>query len=53
MPVPVATIFYKAIISLMTLNAVILCPHPGAKACCVDAAEYLAEVAEAAGAPRV
>lgn len=49
---PVATVYYKSIISLMTRNAVILCPHPGANACCVDAADYLAEVAEKAGAPK-
>jgi acyl-CoA reductase-like NAD-dependent aldehyde dehydrogenase len=49
---PVTTIYYKGIISLMTRNAVILCPHPAAKECCVHAADMIAEVAEKAGAPK-
>ncbi|MEH6579430.1 MAG: aldehyde dehydrogenase family protein [Amphritea sp.] len=49
---PVATVFFKSMISLMSRNAVILCPHPGAKECCTHAAEFLAEVAEKAGAPK-
>ncbi len=49
---PVATVYYKSIISLMTRNAVILCPHPGAKSCCADAAHHLADAAEKAGAPK-
>lgn len=49
---PVTTIYYKSIISLMTRNAVILCPHPAAKECCVHAADLMAEVAERAGAPK-
>ncbi len=32
-------------------NAIILSPHPQAKACCTDAARLLAEAAKAAGAP--
>ena len=48
---PVTTIYYKAIISLMTRNSVILCPHPAAKECCVHAAEYITKIAESAGAP--
>ena len=35
----------------MTRNAIILSPHPGAKACSADAARTLAEAAKAAGAP--
>ncbi|MCR8924363.1 aldehyde dehydrogenase family protein [Dasania sp. GY-MA-18] len=49
---PVATIYYKAMMSLMTRNAMILCPHPSAKNCCVDAADLVAEIAEKAGAPK-
>ena len=49
---PVATVFYKGIISLATRNAVILCPHPAAKACSVDSAKYIAKLAEEAGAPK-
>lgn len=49
---PIMTVFYKAIISVMTRNAVILCPHPAAKECSASAAKLLAQVAEAAGAPK-
>ncbi|MCG9579534.1 aldehyde dehydrogenase family protein [Vibrio tubiashii] len=49
---PVATIYYKVLSALMTRNTVILCPHPGAKKCSIDAADYLAKVAEIAGAPK-
>ncbi len=48
---PIATVNYKVIISLMTRNAIVLSPHPAARACCVDAARKLAEAAVAAGAP--
>jgi acetaldehyde dehydrogenase / alcohol dehydrogenase len=48
---PVATIYFKTLLALMTRNAVILSPHPQAKACCSDAARALAEAARAAGAP--
>lgn len=49
---PVATVYYKSVVSLMTRNVVILCPHPAAKECSIHSAEYLAEVAENAGAPK-
>jgi len=48
---PVATVYFKTILALMTRNAIILSPHPGARACCADAARMLAEAAKAAGAP--
>lgn len=48
---PVATIFFKTLLALMTRNAIILSPHPQAKACCADAARVLAEAAKAVGAP--
>lgn len=48
---PVATVFFKTLLALMTRNAVILSPHPQSKACCSDAARVLAEAAAAAGAP--
>jgi acetaldehyde dehydrogenase/alcohol dehydrogenase len=48
---PVATVFFKTLLALMTRNAIILSPHPGAKAVCADAAAMMAEVAKAAGAP--
>ncbi len=48
---PVATVFYKIMLCLLTRNAIILSPHPMAKACCADAAKLLAQAAEDAGAP--
>jgi acyl-CoA reductase-like NAD-dependent aldehyde dehydrogenase len=48
---PVCSVFYKAIIALLTRNAVVFSPHPYAKACCADAARTLARAAEEAGAP--
>jgi acyl-CoA reductase-like NAD-dependent aldehyde dehydrogenase len=48
---PVATVFYKVMLCLLTRNAIIISPHPMAKACCADAAKLLARAAEDAGAP--
>lgn len=48
---PVATVFFKSLLALMTRNAIVLCPHPAAKDCCTDAANTLAEAAAQAGAP--
>src|SRR5438552_7252121 len=31
---PIATVNFKTMLALMTRNAIILSPHPGAKACC-------------------
>jgi len=48
---PIATLYFKTILALMTRNAIVLSPHPAAKACTADAARYLTAAAEAAGAP--
>jgi len=48
---PVASVFFKALLALMTRNAVIISPHPQAAECCADAARTLARAAVAAGAP--
>src|SRR5262249_9347820 len=48
---PVASVYFKVILSLLTRNAVVVSPHPMAKGCCTDAADLLAEAAIAAGAP--
>ncbi|MBM7516548.1 aldehyde dehydrogenase family protein [Nocardioides nitrophenolicus] len=48
---PVATVFFKVILSLMTRNAVVVSPHPMAQECCHDAAQLLARAAVEAGAP--
>jgi acyl-CoA reductase-like NAD-dependent aldehyde dehydrogenase len=48
---PIATLNFKAVLAMLTRNAVIFSPHPLAKACSVAAAEALAEAARRAGAP--
>ncbi|HEY9564305.1 MAG TPA: aldehyde dehydrogenase family protein [Nocardioides sp.] len=48
---PVASVFFKVLLALMTRNAVVISPHPMAKECCTDAAELLARAAVEAGAP--
>ncbi|MEW5810680.1 MAG: aldehyde dehydrogenase family protein [Actinomycetota bacterium] len=48
---PVATVYFKVILALMTRNAVVVAPHPRARQCSTDAARLLAEAAVAAGAP--
>lgn len=48
---PVATVFYKIMLCLLTRNAILISPHPMAKACCADAARLMAQAAEDAGAP--
>lgn len=48
---PVATVFFKSLLALLTRNAIIISPHPQAKECCAAAARTLAEAARAAGAP--
>jgi acetaldehyde dehydrogenase/alcohol dehydrogenase len=48
---PVSSVYFKVLLSLMTRNAVVVSPHPMARACCVDAVRLLADVAVGAGAP--
>lgn len=48
---PVATVFFKVLLALLTRNAIVVSPHPFAKECCADAARMLGEAAVAAGAP--
>jgi acetaldehyde dehydrogenase/alcohol dehydrogenase len=48
---PVCTVFYKILLALLTRNAIVISPHPMAKACCADAALTMAAATEAAGAP--
>ncbi len=48
---PVSTVFYKALLALMSRNAILFSPHPLARECCNDAVAKLAAAAEAAGAP--
>ena len=48
---PIATVYFKILCALLTRNAIVLCPHPAARACCIDAVGTLAEAAEQEGAP--
>jgi acetaldehyde dehydrogenase/alcohol dehydrogenase len=48
---PVATVFFKCLLALMTRSVVVVSPHPLARGCCADAARTLAAAAVAAGAP--
>jgi acyl-CoA reductase-like NAD-dependent aldehyde dehydrogenase len=48
---PVATVFFKCLLALMTRSVVVVSPHPIAKEVCADAARALGEAAVKAGAP--
>ena len=48
---PVASVYFKALLALMTRSAVVISPHPQARECCADAARTLEHAAVAAGAP--
>ena len=48
---PVATVYYKTMLAILSRNAIVLSPHPFARKCSADAARHLAAAAEAAGAP--
>ena len=48
---PIATVYFKVLCALMTRNAIVISPHPAARACCVDATRTLAAAAVEAGAP--
>lgn len=48
---PVASVYFKTLLALMTRNAVVISPHPMAQEVCADAARTLADAAVRAGAP--
>lgn len=48
---PVATVYYKAMLAVLSRNAIVISPHPAARNVSVQAARHLAEAAETAGAP--
>lgn len=48
---PIMTTYFKIIANLIARNSVILSPHPAAVKCSIHCAEFLAGIAEAAGAP--
>ncbi|EFN58161.1 hypothetical protein CHLNCDRAFT_141971 [Chlorella variabilis] len=48
---PTSTAIFKALLTLKTRNALILCPHPRATKCTAAAARIVRDAAEAAGCP--
>ena len=48
---PIATVNFKILMALITRNAIVISPHPAARAVCVDAVQALAQAAADAGAP--
>ncbi len=48
---PIATLYFKAMLAILSRNAIVFSPHPAARECSVAAAKTLADAAEAAGAP--
>jgi len=48
---PTSTAMYKTLIALKSGNAIVLSPHPRARACTCETAAILAAAAEQAGAP--
>lgn len=49
---PTSTAIFKTLICLKTRNAIIISPHPSAKACTIEAARVVLEAAVKAGAPQ-
>jgi acetaldehyde dehydrogenase/alcohol dehydrogenase len=48
---PTSTAIFKILICLKTRNAIIISPHPSAKACTIEASRIILEAAVKAGAP--
>jgi len=48
---PTSTAIFKTLICLKTRNAIIISPHPAAKACTIEAAKVVLDAAVKAGAP--
>ncbi|KAI7843832.1 hypothetical protein COHA_002730 [Chlorella ohadii] len=48
---PTSTAIFKSLLTLKTRNALVLCPHPRAKKCTIEAARIVRDAAVAAGAP--
>ena len=48
---PTSTAIFKTLICLKTRNAIIISPHPRAKACTIAAAKVVLDAAVKAGAP--
>jgi acetaldehyde dehydrogenase/alcohol dehydrogenase len=48
---PTSTAIFKALLALKTRNGLVLCPHPRAAGCTIEAARIVRDAAVAAGAP--
>jgi acetaldehyde dehydrogenase/alcohol dehydrogenase len=48
---PIATVYFKVLLALMTRNAIVVSPHPMARKVSVDAVAVMAQAAVGAGAP--
>ncbi len=48
---PTSTAIFKTLLALKTRNGIIICPHPRAKKCTIEAARVVLDAAVAAGAP--
>jgi acetaldehyde dehydrogenase / alcohol dehydrogenase len=48
---PVATVYFKVLLALMTRNSIVVSPHPMARKVCAEAVRVMARAAVAAGAP--
>ncbi|MGB5068425.1 MAG: aldehyde dehydrogenase family protein [Albidovulum sp.] len=48
---PIATLYYKTMLAILSRNAMVISPHPAARECSLSAAQHLAAAAEKAGAP--
>jgi acetaldehyde dehydrogenase / alcohol dehydrogenase len=48
---PIATVYFKVLLALMTRNAIVVSPHPLARRVSVEAVRVMADAAIAAGAP--
>jgi acetaldehyde dehydrogenase/alcohol dehydrogenase len=48
---PIATVYFKVLLALLTRNAVVVSPHPMARRVSVEAVRVMARAAVAAGAP--
>ncbi|PSC68567.1 bifunctional acetaldehyde-alcohol dehydrogenase [Micractinium conductrix] len=48
---PTSTAIFKSLLALKTRNSLVLCPHPRARKCTIEAARIVRDAAVAAGAP--
>ena len=49
---PTSTVMAKVLMAVKARDAIVICPHPSAKKCCLETARLMADVAERAGAPK-